>query len=643
MCVEFWFCAGNKGNLDIGNFDKVSARLRKGEMKSTDLPVINDAFNIIKSLIEDLATKQGMTYEQYVEFLKKKEREEKENQQNREEGAEPSKTEPPQEDHSKKTEDNTSSNAENGSRQGEPKKKTRDGRNKPKGGKPSGSGKRSIAKSASKTINLDITGVAKGDSCPCCNNGTMHPIVPGVIGRIHVNPTFTIEHVQVEKLRCNTCGQAIAAEVPPALSDDHIRGASFAAAASLLVQRHHLAIPNLRIERLNGWLGSPFSDARQWDIMRDSASALLGIYEAILQFAADASVQILDDGWCRIICIHRAIQEEIKAAESIGIRKEDLRTGINTTAILGYEGKHVVCAYISGRKHQGENAHTLNLLRSHDTPVVRMTDAASKTTSTHEFPEPDPRGFVLAHGGKTIIDSRVNTVHCLTHLRNKFDDLKNCATELCTFILDRIGSIYEVDDEAERDGLGPQARLALHQNKSTQFVEEIRERINRELAAKTWLPKEPIAKALSYAKEHLDACTAFCRLAGCPLDSNAAERGIIPVVRHRLSSLAFQTDRGALVGDIAMTLSGTAVLAHINPIEYISRCLEFSADVHQNPQAWFPWCYETRWKELKDNRTAERESRQIKNYRLVHRKLPLAEDVGPPFKPDQTLPTATIN
>lgn len=134
MCVEFWFCAGNKGNLDIGNFDKVSARLRKGEMKSTDLPVINDAFNIIKSLIEDLATKQGMTYEQYVEFLKKKEREEKENQQNREEGAEPSKTEPPQEDHSKKTEDNTSSNAENGSRQGEPKKKTRDGRNKPKGG-----------------------------------------------------------------------------------------------------------------------------------------------------------------------------------------------------------------------------------------------------------------------------------------------------------------------------------------------------------------------------------------------------------------------------------------------------------------------------------------------------------------------------
>jgi hypothetical protein len=273
-----------------------------------------------------------------------------------------------------------------------------------------------------------------------------------------------------------------------------------------------------------------------------------------------------------------------------------------------------------------------------------MTDAASKATATHQFPERDSRGFVLSHAGKTIIDSRVQVVHCLTHLRNKFDELTNHDPELCTFILSRISRIYSVDDEAVTAGFGSQERLSLHQVKSSSLVEEIRQRVMAELATKTWLPREPIAKALGYAKDNLDSCTAFLRLAGCPLDSNPAERGIIPVVRHRLSSLAYQTDRGALVGDISMTLSGCAILAQKNPIEYTSRCLEFSGDVAKNPEAWFPWCYESRWKELKDLRTADRESRAVEGYRLIHRKIPLPEDPTPlPAKPESQEPGVTLN
>lgn len=648
--IEFCSPTGAYAWLCVGNFDAVASRLKKGKIKPKDLPTINEAFDIIKKMIEEAAKKEGMTYEEFVAYARKKakEEEEKKQQQNSDESPventkqpEPEKSENPPDQPKASPEVEPAKNESNppikagGSDDNiKPKEKTSDGRIKPKGGKPRGSGKHPIAEIASRTSTLSPTGIFAGDFCSGCHSGTMHPTAPGVIGRIQVNATFIFEQVVVEKLRCNSCGQTVAAMVPPEISQDHIRGASFQAAATLLVMRHHLAIPNLRIERLNGWLDTPLSDSRQWDIMRDAAHCLLSLYRQILQYAADATVQVLDDGWCRIICIHRQIREEIKAAEAYKIRKEDLRTGVNTTVVLGYEMEHAVCAYISGRKHQGENAHILDGMRINEASVIRMSDAAAKATATHKFPDQDIRGFVLANGGKTVIDSRVQIVHCLTHLRNKFNELVNHAPELCAFILKRISSIYDVDDEAMTLGLAPQKRMVLHQTKSFSLVQEIRERVVAELKAKNWLPKEPIGQALSYTSKNLDACTAFLRIPGCPLDSNAAERGIIPVVRHRLASLAFQTEQGAFVGDIAMTLAGSAILKNKNPIEYISHCLEFSDDVRDNPTAWFPWNYEERWKELKNIRIAERESHPIENYRIVNRQKklvpPAQEMLSPP-------------
>jgi transposase len=640
MAVAFHAAGEIYARMCIGKFEEVASRLRKGKIKSKDLPTINEAFSIIQKMLEDVAKQQGMTYKEYVEHMRRKEKEEAEAEELRQKQQnEETRPEPKPDDKAEGTSSDTGSNEnpENPEKpQGEnptpaSSPKTKDGRKKGKGGKRKGSGKKAIAAISTSTTTLPIVGIGHGDPCPSCHSGGMYPIDPGIIGRIQVQATFVYEQIHVEKSRCNQCGQTISAEIPPGISEDHVRCASFGTAATLLVMRHHLAIPNLRLEKLNSWMGTPLADSRQWDIMNCAADRLYPIYKSLLHYAAEADVQVLDDGWCRIICVHRAIREEIKVASALGLRKEDLRTGVNTTAILGYMDDNVACVYISGRKHQGENAHTLDLLRQNSAAVVRMTDAASKATSTRLFPNPDPRGFVLAQGGKILVDSRVFAVYCLAHLRNKVEEIKAHAPELCEYILSRIKAIYHIDDEATSAGFTPMERMALHQEKSASLVQELKARIDSELAAKKWFPKEPVAVALTYAQTNLESCTAFLHIPGCPLDSNAAERAIIPVVRHRLSSLAFQTERGAFVGDISMTLAGSAVLAKKNPIDYLSKCLEFSQDVEANPQEWLPWNYETRWQNLKNLRTAQRESLPQKGFQIVHRKRtePSIEPVPP--------------
>jgi hypothetical protein len=68
-----------------------------------------------------------------------------------------------------------------------------------------------------------------------------------------------------------------------------------------------------------------------------------------------------------------------------------------------------------------------------------------------------------------------------------------------------------------------------------------------------------------------------------------------------------------------MTLGNSARLAKQNPIEYLSRCLEFSDDTAINPQLWMPWNHEDRWKELREQKIAARESATQKGYITAHR------------------------
>jgi hypothetical protein len=499
-----------------------------------------------------------------------------------------------------------------------PPAKTKDGRKKSKGGKPKGSGKCAAGTVANKTV---IISLPVGDGCQCilCHAGTMHPVPSGSFLRIEVSPNFQYVRYVTEKCRCNSCMATIAAEVPEVIAKEHIRGASYQAAAFILGSRYRLGMPFLRQETLSRWLENPISDARLWDIARDASELLKPLYDHFMKFVAEAQLQVIDDGHCRIISYSREIKDEIAAALRNSLSEKDIRTGVNTTVMKGVYDKAAIICYISGREHQGERAYDLDQKRTSQDPVQRMTDAASKTKTTRPFPTLDERGFILAAKGNVVIDSRVIPVNCLAHLRNKFADAQKNAPELAQFILEKISAIYDVDDEAFELHLDSAQRLALHQEKSTPLVSAIRDRVAAELDAKTFFPKEAISEAITYAKNNLAKCTQFLELAGCPLDSNDIERAVFSVVRHRVNSQAYQTDSGAKCGDIAMSFFASAIEAKINPLNYVASCLEFSSDLTVHPELWMPWNYEERYQEQRNAKIARREAEIKQGFRVVHR------------------------
>lgn len=181
--------------------------------------------------------------------------------------------------------------------------------------------------------------------------------------------------------------------------------------------------------------------------------------------------------------------------------------------------------------------------------------------------------------------------------------------------------IFENERQTVDNKFRAEQTMVYHQLHSAPLVEEIRAILKAEHEARRWLPAEPVGRALTYGLRYLETCTMFLRIPGCPLSTNDAERSIIPVVRHRQASLAYQTQTGALVGDISMTIAGSARLVDKNPIDYMTCCLEFADDIAMDPTRWFPWNYEVRYAELKAQRIAARESQVGDGYRLVHRQL----------------------
>src|SRR3990172_6418083 len=62
-------------------------------------------------------------------------------------------------------------------------------------------------------------------------------------------------------------------------------------------------------------------------------------------------------------------------------------------------------------------------------------------------------------------------------------------------------------------------------------------------------------------------------------------------IRHRNNSLFYRSERGALVGDIYMTILYTTQLQHENPFHYLPDLMRPEKAVTEDPVAWLPWNY----------------------------------------------------
>lgn len=348
------------------------------------------------------------------------------------------------------------------------------------------------------------------------------------------------------------------------------------------VLRYSQGLPHNRIEKLGANLGVPFPASTQWDVLNQSADALMPVFDHIVLEAAQRDVLSLDDTSNKVIEInaeldkaYRAVEAKVEAGDLPKSALNRQRTGVHTTAMIAADkdGSDTLVLFLTGERHAGENfRHVLARRAAELEPPIRMADA-------------------LAHNFLEVEGIETRDANCLVHGRRQFVKVASSFPDEVEYVLEQIGLVYKHEDQAKDQKMSPDERLAYHQELSRPVMKELKVWLRRLIDDRLVEPNSGLGAAIAYLDDHWDELTLFLRVAGAPLDTNIVERALKLAIRHRKNSLFYRSRRGAKVGDCYMSLIYTAQRHGVNAFEYLVTLLRYGELVADAPAEWMPWNY----------------------------------------------------
>ena len=411
-----------------------------------------------------------------------------------------------------------------------------------------------------------------GDSCPGCKAGKVYPMKePALLVRVRGVAPLEATVWECERLRCNACGEVHTAPTPEGVGTEKY---DESADAMVGMMRYGAGVPFNRVERLQKGMGIPLPASTQWDLVERRVDALIPVHDALVRHAAQGEVLHNDDTSMTVLELgERTREEALAAGES---EKMADRTGVRTTGIVSVVGQHKVALFFTGRQIAGESLEEVLQERlARLPPAIHMADALS-----HNLPE-------LPDGLETIV------ANCLAHGRRHFVDIVNSFPTECRKVLETLTDVYKHDALARAQGLSPQQRLQLHQQRSGPLMKALQKWMQAELDEHRVEPNSPLGEAMRYMLKHWPALTLFLREPGAPLDNNICERALKKAILHRKNSLFYRTVHGAFVGDLYMSLIHTAELNGVEPFPYLVALMRHPKEVAEAPETWLPWNYPT--------------------------------------------------
>jgi transposase len=396
-----------------------------------------------------------------------------------------------------------------------------------------------------------------GDACPECRKGKVYrQKEPATLVRFVGRAPLEATVFEMERLRCNACGQIFTAAEPESAGPDKY---DETAVAMIALLKYGTGVPFKRLERLQGQLGMPLPAATQWELMEAAAKLLQPVLEELIRQAAQGSVLHNDDTGMRILRLAR--------------EPGDKRTGTFTSGIVSIVGAWRIALYFTGWKHAGENIATVLKQRAGGLPPpIQMSDALSRNT-------PKLEGV------------RILLANCLAHGRRQFVDLVESFPEECRYVLETLRGVYHHDALAREQKLTPEDRLRWHQEHSGPLMEALHDWMEAQFAEYKTEPNSGLGKAISYLLNHWAKLTLFLRQPGSPIDNNIVERSLKKAILNRRNALFYKTLNGAGVGDLFMGLIHTCELNGANPFDYLTELQRHSGELQRSPSQWMPWNY----------------------------------------------------
>lgn len=397
-----------------------------------------------------------------------------------------------------------------------------------------------------------------GARCPDCERGNVYAQKePKALVRIVGQAPLAATVYELERLRCNTCGQVFTAEEPEGVGPEKY---DETAAAMIAQLKYGSGVPFHRLEQMEDLLGVPMPATTQWGIVEEAGEVAQPAHEELIRQAAQGEVAHNDDTRMRVLRLEREPGDE--------------RTGVFTSGIVSVAGGRKIALYFTGRQHAGENlADVLKERGAGLPPLIQMSDALSRNT---------PK---LSEGVEILI------ANCLAHGRRQFVEIASNFPEQCRYVLESLGGVYHNDARAREGKMTPEERLRLHQEQSGPVMEQLHRWLEAQLAGKKTEPNSGLGKAITYLLRHWKALTAFLREAGAPLDNNICEQALKRAVLHRKNALFYKTLHGAEVGDLFMSLIHTCQLSGANSFDYLTELQRHARELAARPADWMPWNY----------------------------------------------------
>jgi transposase len=338
-----------------------------------------------------------------------------------------------------------------------------------------------------------------GHACPECGQGKVYPQKdPATLVRIVGHAPLQTTVFQMDRLRCNACGQVFTATAPEAAGDEKYDATAIAMIALL---KYGTGVPFKRLERLEGQLAMPLPAATQWELMAAAAKLAWPTLQALIWLAAQGGILHNDDTGMRILRLTR--------------EPGDKRTGVFTSGIVSIVGAwdepaslseaktpRRIALFFTGAKHAGENIAEVLKQRARELPApIQMCDALSRNVPKRA-------------GVKTLL------ANCLAHGRRQIVEVAENFPEECRYVLETLGSVYHNDELARNQKLSAEERMLFHQERSGPLLDKLKGWMTAQFAQRSVEPNSGLGKAFSYLLNHWSKLTLFLSQPGAPLDNN---------------------------------------------------------------------------------------------------------------------------
>jgi transposase len=406
--------------------------------------------------------------------------------------------------------------------------------------------------------------LSAGEPCPGCEKGKVYPQAePAVLVRVTGMAPLAAVVYELERLRCNLCGEVFKAKAPAEVGEAKY---DETAAAMIALLKYGCGLPFNRLERLQADLGIPLPAPTQWEVVKRAADLLAPAYEELIRQAAQGEVLHNDDTTMRILELMGAPSSEAEPDDPLAGR-----TGIFTSGIAATSAGRKIALFFTGRQHAGENLADVLARRAAELPPpIQMCDALAANTAA---------------------DLDTIVANCIAHARRRFVEVAGSFPEECRYVLELLRQVYVNDAVAAARGMSPEERLLFHQAESGPVMESLEKWLDEQLDEHRVEPNSTLGDAIAYMRKHWLKLTLFLRVPGAPLDNNLVERVLKKAIMHRKNSLFYKTANGALVGDTFMSLIHTAELYGADPFDYLVALQKHHDQVTTTPASWMPWNY----------------------------------------------------